>query len=276
MEVALQLYHYSVVNFTPDRLRDESVNLGIIVIDDSGEVRTEFLRRFATRLRNLDPYVDIPTIRDYLDSLSEDLSPQVSMDSQFEKTTVRRLSHLAGSLRNQIRISEPKAYRATTMYEATSRLFAELVSPQHKPPTPAKGMNLRRLRSLIRQTIREWSTETVRIDESGLARGSAAHHFADFWIQSGMPMAALLAIPDDPDEKDIAWARRDSVPTIAEEFNELNDNFKTIVVFPPNGHSPPLDFVVETRNLLERVSGVIVTHVDELPDLRETIEHRLL
>ena len=53
-------------------------------------------------------------------------------------------------------------------------------------------------------------------------------------------------------------------------------DFKAVVVFPPNGHVPPKDFVLETSDLFSHQEGVIVTYADELAFQRDLIAPRLL
>jgi hypothetical protein len=83
-------------------------------------------------------------------------------------------------------------------------------------------------------------------------------------------MAALIAIPDDPGEKFEAWARRDSIPTIARQFLRVNPRFRAVAVLPPNGKTPT-KFAAETMELFESYDNVLVLHADELEDHREEI-----
>lgn len=267
-------FHYSLIRFVPDRARGESLNLGIIVVaHDEPNAACELLTHYRERLRLLDPYVDARVIERILASIQARVGVfQVSLESDDAPiNSVANLTALSASLKNQIQVDPPKPYRATSLDAALNELFADLVSRQRKPVVSKSGMSLAELRRLIRQTIKEWGSEALKVEEDKLEQGRDARHYADFWLQSGRPTAAFIAIPDDPGERDVAWARRDSVKTIAEEFSHLNPLFKTVVVFPPNGHIPPKAFVSETIGLLGGQRGVIVTHVDELESKRSEI-----
>ena len=275
----MRYFHYSLIRFISDPVRGDGLNLGVIVIDDQAKDGTAIpLRRFKARLGLFDPWSDPDVIARLLDNIVGRVgSHQASFAAQDARVaTLRDLDTLSSTMKNQIQITRPKAYRAGSLKVAADDLFAELVSPRRRPPPQDRGMSLRKLRRLIRETVRTWGGDAIKIEEDKLERGTAARHYADFWLQAGAPIAALIAIPDDPDERDIAWARRDSIPTIASEFLSVNPTFKAVVVFPPNGHVPPKDFVLETSDLLSHQKGVIVTYADVLASQRDLIAPRLL
>ncbi len=274
-----RLYSYSIVRFISDPVRGEALNLGVIVVgDEKHEAASAFLPHFKTRLSLLDPWATPSIIERLIDTLSARVAsyqPPIGGVNEMIVSS-KDLQHLSSTMKNQLQVSEPRLYRASSLKAAVDELFADLVSPRRKPPSEAKGMSLQQLKGLIRATIRDWGGNFVKIEEGKLQRGSDARHYADFWIEYGTPQAAFIAIPDDPDERDIAWARRDSVPTIAEEFLRINPQFKAVVVFPPNGHTPPTEFVRETRGFLSDIAGVLVARADELQEHRGVIAPRIL
>ena len=275
----LKSFRYALVRFVPDRVRGESLNLGVIVVSEStGEAAGEFLRKFKSRIRALDPLVSSTVVERLLDTLrnrvGESQGGILTEDRLIQSS--KDISALADTMKNQLQVTEPKPYRAASLRAAVSELYSELVSPQRRPPTSQRGMSLPQLRRLIRNAIRSWGGDWYSIEEDRIRQGHEARHYADFWLESGRPLAAFIAIPDDPGERDLAWMRRDSVPTIATEFRTLDHDFKTVVVFPPNGRHPTTEFVSETMDLLRRVDGVIVTHADELHGERDRIAPRFL
>ncbi len=276
MELA-RLFFYSVVRVVPDPVRKEALNVGVIVVDADGpDASAAFLRRFRTKLRLLDPWTEPSVLERLVDNLSSRLGQfQPPLEGADESILGKKgLEHLAETMKNQLQMSVPAPYRATSIRAAVEELFADLVSPRRKPPTPSKGMNLRQLKRVIRRTIQDWGGALIQIEEDKVERGRGARHHADFWVERGDPIAALIAIPDDPEERDVAWAKRDSAPTIAQEF--ASPFFKTVVVFPPNGHAAPTHFVTETMDFLAGYEGVLVMRADELTEYRDTIAPRLV
>ncbi len=171
---------------------------------------------------------------------------------------------------NQLQLSEPKAYRAASLREALRELFDELIAPPKRQVSPPRAMTLAQLRDEIAQTIHEWAGDAVRVETAVVEEAERSHHYADFWLQVGKPVAALFAIPEEPDERHEAWMRRDSIPTVAAAFRALNPAFTAVAVLPPNGHQPSA-FAAETQRFLGAIDGVKVTHVDQLPGLRGEI-----
>jgi hypothetical protein len=289
----LSTYQYSVIRFVPSIARDEAANVGVIVVDDeSGTASGAFLRSIRSKVSALAPGFNVDLIADSVERLQRRAAAvyQGSLhypeDARIKNSA--QLRTLAGAMKNQIQLSEPRPYRAASLDAAAEQLYRDLVQPVSAPPAeepPAQGgMSLKRLRSLIWGTIREWGKrprqqETdseppgpgmVQIVRRRLGRGPAAQHVADFWLQMGEPVAALIAIPADPREHGEAWARRDAVPTIAADFRQRNPRFQAVAVLPPNGRQAT-PFEQETRALLHGKDGVIVAHADELADLRERI-----
>jgi hypothetical protein len=271
-------FSFSLVKLVPDRVRAESVNVGVIVVDGAGEAAAEFLKRFKSRARFLDPVIELSTVEKLLENLAARVEPYQGRletgDSRIRSE--KDLLFLSETMKNLIQVTAPKRYRAVSLRAAVVELFTELVSPQRKGPSTPRGMTLARLRRLIRDAIQSWGGDWYSIEEDRLQQGRDARHYADFWLAAGNPLAAFIAIPDDPGDRDIAWMRRDSVPTISSEFRLLDPKFKTVVVFPPNGQHPSTAFVSETMDLLSDVAGVIVTHANELAEERDRIAPRFL
>ncbi len=280
----LAFFSFSLLRFVPDVAREEAINLGVIVVSDEQKLSDgAFLSRFRGRLRSFAPTSNADSVENAIASLrlrlgsayQARLSEVAPDDEAALIASTDQLAAIGATMRNQFQLTEPRRYRASSLKNATAELFKSLVSPTHRPPAPSKGMTLRQLQVLIRRTIRDWGGDVVRIQEHGLEQAKGTRHFADFWVARGNPIAALIAIPEDPGERDQAWARRDSVPTIAAEFRALDPHFQVVAVFPPNGHVPT-KFVVETTEFLTRSDGVLVLHADQLDSFRETIVPSLL
>jgi Protein of unknown function (DUF3037) len=292
----LRPFLYSLVRFVPDVARGEAVNLGVLVADDeAGAVKAAFYPDARRKMRplapgfNLDAFAaEIGRFRErvttvYQPALTGPVDPRISTSTQ--------LTSLSDTMRNQLQVSPPRVYRAETLDAAVQALYRGLVQPIEPVDRPLdeahRDMPLKKLRALIWRTIKDWGQELkprdpsapppapVQIIRRKLEEAKGTRHFADFWLEVGEPVAALIAIPENPGERDMAWARRDSVPTIATEFRRINPGFTAVAVFPPNGHEPT-PFVAETRAFLQDRAGVLVARADELPGLRDRIVPSLL
>lgn len=279
----LRRFSYCILRIVPDPIRDEAINVGVIAIDEAtGEGHAEFLRFTRTlrsRIRSLLPGIDAGALEQGIESFRSQIGVESQLafvDSHQDRISTRaQLERLGEELLNQLQLTPPLRYRGESISAVVGELYALFVSPRRRPPVRTTHMTLQRLRTHIRRVIEKWGTESLRIEENSLEQAGATSHYADFWVESGAPLAALIAIPDDPGEKFEAWARRDSIPTIATEFGKLNAGFRAVAVFPPNGKTPT-PFVRETIDFLTAYPNVLVVHADELDDYRATIAPHLL
>jgi hypothetical protein len=274
--VPLKSFVYSLVRYVPDVVRGEAINLGVVVVSEvEHRAASRFSPQFKQRLGLLDPNVDVGFVQRVLTSISalfqsEYQVPLGATDVE-AVTTESGLAHLVSVMVNQIQLSPPTRYRGTSLESVVEHLYGALVAPMAKRKEwTEQRMTVGRIRELIKEAITQWHSNAVRVEDAKTERAGVATHYADFWLNMGVPTAAFLAIPDDPDEQHIAWYRRDSLPTVVHEFRLVNPTFQAVAVFPPvNGGDR--QFIAETKSLLDGVDGVTVTSVDRLPELRDQL-----
>ena len=274
----LKTFSYSIFRFVPDPVRGESINLGVIVVsDEEGASRCEFLSGFRQKISALAPDANLGlverAVEDFAQRFDPFYRPTLFGEGDPRIGSTAQLHALAGTMKNQFQLSPPRAYRAAGLDDAVKELFDEFVSPPRRDQRSPRHMALWQLRELIRRTIKDWTGEGIDLKENEAEQVQWASHYAHFWLASGEPrvvLAAVIALPSEPDERNEAWALRDSVPTIETVFRRANPSFKTVVVFPANGHAHTA-FAAETEAFLQPLEGVIVTTLDELPALRDKI-----
>jgi len=123
-------YRYSLLQFVPRIGRGESVNVGVIVVDDAtGQSTGVFLPDPSPKIGALAPGfnvagigADIETIRRRLGACSE-AAPNTWIRSS------EQLRVLAGTMRNQLQFSEPHPYAAASLGAAAQKLYEEFVRP---------------------------------------------------------------------------------------------------------------------------------------------------
>lgn len=287
-------YHYSVYRFVPDIVRDEAMNLGVVVIDDDAAVaRSAFLpdvrRKIAALAPDLNARITAKVVERFQRLVSGDFQASMEYPEDGRITSSERLRVLAAAMRNQFQLTEPRPYRARSLSDAVRQLYENFVKPRRATERDIDqqdaSMPLKQLRALIWNSIRDWGepvkdwvTEPVGDDAGaqvqivqsrfGLAHDAA--HRADYWVRLGEPLAAFVALSDPPDEGGLAWARRDAIPTIVADFRKINPRFTAVAVLPPDGRGVT-SFERETRALLGTTEGVLIVHADELPELRPRI-----
>jgi hypothetical protein len=110
--------HYSLIQFCPDRRRDERLNVGLVVLTGDGRLnarssfRAAMRASFVFRLRNLMPSIEATVHRL---SIAKDLK------------TVDQLTVFAVSRANDIRMTVPRLCKIDDLDADFDRMFFELV-----------------------------------------------------------------------------------------------------------------------------------------------------
>lgn len=150
----MQHYYYSVIRYVADVVQGDSVNVGIIVVSDTdrdGICRISSC--FQNAIRSIDPLANVELIGRLLTNLSRrtGATHQSSMFNWEDDriTSSGHLGTLAGALRNQIQLTAPVLYLATSLRTATCLLYENLVRCKATERTNPEGMTLEQLNSLL-------------------------------------------------------------------------------------------------------------------------------
>ena len=129
--MTLREYRYSLLRFVPGIARGEAANVGVIVVDDTaGETASAFLPDSTAKIAALAPGFNVAGITDAIEAIRRRVDPECRSTS--ETAWVRsseQLRVLAGTMKNQLQLSEPKACRAVSLEEAARELYEQLVRP---------------------------------------------------------------------------------------------------------------------------------------------------
>lgn len=270
--MGLKLFSYSFFQFVPAVGREEAVNLGVVVISDA-ERRSlgRFLPGLGRKIAAVAPGANMRHIREATYRLrqrfDEFYQPTIYGEGDARVTSSSQLRALAASMAGQLQLTEPRRYRASSITAAADELFADFVLPIGRQTATPRAMTRSQVGELIRKTIRNWAGQ-VTVQE-----GEAEGHYADFWLRTGepqQPLAALIAIPEDPFDLRDALALCDSIPTIARVYRQINPRFRAVAVLPPAAHEET-DFVRGAKKRLRDVDGVLVARADELNDYRDEL-----
>ncbi|MHB8577654.1 MAG: DUF3037 domain-containing protein [Dehalococcoidia bacterium] len=267
----MKLFSYSIIRYVADVVRDEAVNVGVIVVSDSDrDGRCLLLPRFEAKIHRLDQRANTEPVSRLLGSLKRRVGAQYQANlfvwDDERITSTAQLRSASQALANQVQITLPSPYRAVSLRSAARRLLQSLVGYSSEEQIARGGMSLDQLNDLIRDNIAQWSGKTLTGEEAGRSIQPPAEHFADFWVQRGEDMVAVIAISADPQERQAALLRRDAVPTLVRQFMQQSPNFRAVVVLPPQT-GDQTDFIAATARELRATSGVVVTWADEFATL---------
>jgi Protein of unknown function (DUF3037) len=124
-EATLRSYAYHVVRYTPNLVRDEWVNIGILLFDPaSGRVLWRLMEDPAelARIRRLHPVADEALLR----GLSEELEAQLGAGRGDELESLARLQQ---TLSNAVQLSPQKGLLAEDLDAELDRLYRDHVEP---------------------------------------------------------------------------------------------------------------------------------------------------
>jgi hypothetical protein len=271
-------FAYSIIRLVADPVRDEAINVGVVVTDDQqarGVMRTN--ARVLSRIRALQPSYSPRSLQAGL----KDLAGALDIDQQVELgetvrggTSSRLLAYVAGNLSGQLQLTAPQAYPADSVDDAAERLFRRYVAIQ--PPKSPRDQNLTHavLKEHIWQVVKRWQEERdeITVEEGSWLVGKHARHPADIVIRNGHPRAAMFALSAHHDDQHLAYYYRDSLPGIAEDMGR---DFRIFAVLPVVAQiMDPADhrFARETYEFLREYSDSVQTlELDSLPSVRDQV-----
>jgi hypothetical protein len=277
--------HYTIVQYVPDPIADERINVGVIVFG-SGQIRSRFLqnwdrvRRFAQE--------DIGFVREFaerVDAVTHDAGPRSlilplpSSPEPFslDEATIRRI---ADEWSNSIQLTAPQP-----SLEDPEMLLRRLVQTHLREPVP----RARRFRdhqaaarfaaSTVRSAFREklgnaWAEKAVH---SGYEIGGKVVPLirVDLAVTNGRIYAASQSLSfETNDMSSLDWQMRDAVYTLRDIGERRTVIRRDVVVFPPNPDLPNWRKADEKFRVLsamcrETGAGLIVS--DQAPGWAEDL-----
>jgi hypothetical protein len=157
---------YRILRYTPNLVRDEWVNIGVLVYDPaSGERRLRVIEEedeFA-RVRRLHPQADEPLLRALRDELEKRLEDAAALfpanGALGEVAWLRLLEKWDHTLSNAIQLAQQKGVHATDLDVETERLYADHVAPQRaqrRVGAPGSRAAVRSYCSQVFRQMRVW------------------------------------------------------------------------------------------------------------------------
>jgi len=162
---------YRILRYTPDLIRDEWLNIGVLVFDpQSGERRLRLIeaQEEYNRVRRLHPQADESLLRGLRDDLEDRFAAAAGSEGSGEWQQV--LEKWDNTLSNALQLAPQKGVSANDLDTEIERLYADHVAlPQ--PPTrvgaPSSRSTLRSYCSQVFRQARLWERlqKSVRVEE---------------------------------------------------------------------------------------------------------------
>jgi len=232
------LFSYQVIRYTSNLVRDEWVNIGVLLIDPlDGAFRLRMVEaqgEFA-RVRRLHPGVDEEAIRQLRDHLEDRFATFLRNERQEKGGSVTPGESLRAliekwnaTLSNGIQLASPKGVYADDLDLELERLYAEQVAPL-SPSRPAGAQGSRpTLRSYCAQVWRQaglWSRiqKSVRVSEFTFA-GDPMRIDYSYQRNGTRGFVNTLSVSRSPrDCKEYAYTAKHIAGRIPSEFTAVTD-----------------------------------------------------
>jgi hypothetical protein len=273
-------FAFSVIRVVPDPIKDEAVNVGVVVVSEDGSSGCiRYSDKFRTRINVLKRDFPIASVSAAIEDLKTYLGLEAQPSFGVKPTPIQgakdRLEEASKNFENQLQITSPKVYLAESLDIAATQLFRRYVASRLPRQVPEREMTAAELRDRIWQNVRELRKRNLSVQRNGWLTGQEARHPADFVIKNGVQKAAIFALAASDSERVTSYLYRDSLPTIA---NDMGPHFKVIGVLPDVDETTPdsvRKFIEETHTLLRGYDQVHTTSLRELPAIAETLERSL-
>jgi hypothetical protein len=264
---------YSVVRFVPHPIRDEAINVGVVLVSPSGEhVLHRFTRAFRSRLSVLAPDVDPRMVEralsDFQARFPGDLA-QAPLGSEARPLTEDALRQLSTSYGYQVRFTPPRPVAVEEPERSLAQLFDEYVGPITSGE--AGGVPGRaKVRRRVLRRLRDWSVPRDRVIERPKIPVRHGSNTLDIGIERA---ANDLAVAVEPISFSISATeeivrQRDHVAWVAADADRSASDFIICAVLgEPSVQNR--DIFVESESLFRDVdvTPVPMSEIDQLRDV---------
>ncbi len=263
--------HYSVIQYVPDPIADERINVGILLFDDK-TVATVFLNLWD-RVRCF-AMEDIHFLRLFEERMMRATSAGLLFpgDQENGQSRCERLRQVSGSWMNSIQFTEPRGSLASI-----EQLYEDLPPQFLKEPLVKQKRKLRdrqgaaRLARMSIQNVlkRQFKLKEVRdfLDPTHVLMGHHQSHHFDATVMHGQPYLAAHGISYEVDSPD---ATTDSVAWMIADVRQgkANPNVPLgILMLPPQPNTfdrSSLQKKYEQKKKIYQDMGAIVLGENEL------------
>ena len=165
------MYYYAVVRVVPDPIKDEAINIGVVVVDSKRHEGTmQVNQKVRTRIKHLQsnyPFDDLErSIADLRDALGLDVQLGYG-ESERPTPTFELLRDIAERLNNQLQLTMPQRYIASSLDDAARRLFKRYVARRLPSPEKEESLTHASLKEKMLRIVRSWKTPTLDISTKG-------------------------------------------------------------------------------------------------------------
>jgi len=192
----LDTYLYSVVRAVPHATREESLNIGVVVLAND---ETFAAARFAEldRVSKLNPRADLKSIELFVDAVRSKLPThgrQTKIELRTDALSPSTLLDWSREFGGQVRVSEPRVMLASDPDALVAALFKELVAPA--VPERRRLAHVVGRADILRafdHEVATWQISPELIQPDGEVHGKTATHRVDRVFYTPRRQVAAIA-----------------------------------------------------------------------------------
>jgi hypothetical protein len=255
--------YYSVVQYVPDPVTDERINIGVIVVGD-GRPRTRFLQDWR-RVRQFGQQ-DPGALREFAREINQAANVQLPLDARFDVLQVNEqlLQRMTGRWINSIQVTPPRASLLSP-----SQLLDEMAARFLREPLRAhrQGRDRRTAIKLAEQQIEAAVVQRVGpINAEHYVRrnlpveGKLDNHQLDIAVANGHLYFGAQALSfERPDSEDLARDVRVTAWLVTDMKNQDAATPLAVVALSPK--QPSMQYE-EARHIFEGLNTPILTETE--------------
>jgi DUF3037 family protein len=268
---------YVVVQYVPDPIADERINVGVIAYDTNGghAVRAQFLHEWS-RVRRFGGE-DIRFLKDFALSVQRAVGVQAAAlaagyEPKGEALDRQAIERMAKRWQESIQFTAPRGSLKSAdnlLREAVQRFLSESVQIAEKRRDRQAAVNLARsrVRSAVKHLVGGEAAESLTKPNYELP-GAKAQHAFDVAVANGVPYLAAHAVSLEGNESKQLLTQLDALAWMLDDTHALRTDLPLgVVMLPPREGSSQferLDKIRVERTELYQALGAKVLREDEV------------
>ena len=257
---------FFLLRYAPDAVREESVNVGVVLVESSGSWAEVRFTKDWKRVKCLDPEADVET----LEALEGEIRERLSEGGEGRKWLLKRMED---TFSNTLRLTEPKAVLAESPALEMERLAEMYLESRKKGARESTG-RMQVYRTMRGEFERQgvWQAMRKNIAASQYThRGDPLKIDAAYRPNGVLHMYQALSLGTDANA---AKALAFSYPRLAEgvkRVEQADTALTAIVEADADGEDETMQFAIETL----AASKIIVATVADMPRIALSVRQQM-
>ena len=268
--------YYSVIRVVPHPVRDEAVNLGVVIVNEAGDYADYRLTgAYKVKLRSIAPDYDTSLVsvflKDFTSRFAKTATTQPLDQVGAYAPTKETLDELANQFAYQVRFTTPRAYVTDNPKTALDDLFREFVAPLRH--AAKQVVDRLKIRLGVKRTLTGLGVPKDLVVQNPELQGRHGKNTLDLGVRAGENAHLTLALEpisfSIPSQDDVI-RERDHLTWVAYDVGAGQNGVTigAVVSEPLRSNQDIYDQALATFRDL----GISTVQFDRLDDLRNLLQ----